>query len=349
MPFLACAYLYTNKGLRVPNRRFERFFISILIVVFAFFAIQTVLALEVKIFAVKGVLRYIVYATFGLMILQFDNLDIKSFFKAICLLFVFSLPLAFYQFTALGRYQGFFSHANHIAYVLVICLYFLVFHRPFGRKTNLLFTLAILLSLLLTKTSGAFLVVILMVVYNFFFSKKVSLKNKVISLVGIAALTPIFVFYSDKIVGQYNTLQYLNADFILPRVRNFRPGGYGSLVWRVIYWLKIYFNFIQEAWYNIFFGIGIDHLTKGYMPYKFMYTDPHNDFIKIGVEFGLAGLVLFLNLIRNLFFILFKNLNLILILIIPLWFDNAIVSFPFIIATLLLYVYEYKAVLSQQS
>ena len=92
LPLIACAYIYTNKGLIVPNRRFERLFFSMLLTVFAFFIIQTILELEIKIFAIKGVLRYVAYATFGLMILQFDNNDLKGFFKAVCWFFVLSLP-----------------------------------------------------------------------------------------------------------------------------------------------------------------------------------------------------------------------------------------------------------------
>jgi len=128
----------------------------------------------------------------------------------------------------------------------------------------------------------------------------------------------------------------------MDRVENYRPGGYGSLIWRAIYWMKILTEFFSESFYKIIFGIGVDSLTEGNMPYSFMEKDPHNDYLKVMVEFGVLGLLLFLGLFKRVYGIVNKNFNIIILLTIPMFFGNIIVNFPFNITFVLLIVYEYK-------
>jgi membrane-bound ClpP family serine protease len=109
-----------------------------------------------------------------------------------------------------------------------------------------------------------------------------------------------------------------------------------------VYWIKIHFAFIEEPWHRIVFGIGVDHLSQGNMPYDFTKKDPHNDFVKVLVEFGVAGLLLFLGFFRKIYQISSKNFNVLILIGIPMFFGNAIVNFPFNLAFILLITYEYK-------
>ena len=179
--------------------------------------------------------------------------------------------------------------------------------------------------------------------FNFFATKKIRLRKKLFIVFGpVLIFTPIALNFSDKILSQIDSLDYLKWEFIMRRVDEFKPGGYGSFIWRIVYWLKIYFSFIEESFSKIFFGVGIDALTKGNMPYKYMYTDPHNDFLKVLVEYGFFGLALLINFIKNIYFTLQKNMDFIIILFVPMFFDNAIVNFSFNLTLILLFAYDYK-------
>ncbi len=317
------------------------------VVVFILLIIQVIVNKELPFFSVKGAARYLVYSLFAVMIIEFDKKTIQQYFKYLTLLLLVSAPLALYQYKTIERYQGIFTHANHVAYVQVICLYFLMAYKPFSKPFRIFSIAVLMFTLLLTKTSGAFIILFLLAVYNFILTKKLSFNKKITIIGTLLLIFPLFIKYSDKLLSQIDTLQYLNKDFILPRVKDYRAGGYGSLVWRVIYWTKILFVFFEESLGTIFFGKGIDALTKGNMPYKFMTKDPHNDFIKVFFEFGAIGLLLFVNFLKNTFFMLKKNTELIIIFLIPLIFDNVIVNFSFILTLLLIFAYEFKNIYTE--
>ena len=121
-----------------------------------------------------------------------------------------------------------------------------------------------------------------------------------------------------------------------------RAGGFGSFVWRIIYWSKLMYTFFSESFLQITFGVGVDHLTKGYMPYEFMDKDPHNDFIKVLLEYGVLGILLFFRFFRKLYKILNKNFDIIILIAVPMFFGNAIVNYPFNLTLILILMYEYK-------
>jgi O-antigen ligase len=230
-----------------------------------------------------------------------------------------------------------------------MCVYFLIFYRPFKNKTvNFICISGLLLSLLLTRSTGGLLVLIALLGYNAVITKRVSFAKKVtffaVSLLAVIAA----IEFSDKIAYQVQSINYLTADFIMERVDNYvvdgvtRAGGYGSVVWRIIYWSKLLFTFFGENWLRITLGLGVDHLTKGYMPYYFMDKDPHNDFIKVLLEFGVLGLLMFLYFFKKVYNVLGKNFNIIILMIVPMFFGNAIVNFPFNITLILILMYEYK-------
>jgi O-antigen ligase len=342
IPAVSLTYIAVNKSYKIEINKFTKLYISLICFIILFFCIQIIINSELPIYSLKGVFRYISYVSFALFVIVLDKSVILNFFKYLTYILVAMSPLALYQLGALDRYQGIFNHANHLAYVQVICIYFLIRYKPFVKSWNFLLIGLLFFSLLLTKTSGAFIILFLIAVYNFFILKQLSFKKKFVIVGVLALITPVFLIYSEKLVSQIDTLEYLEWKFLLPRIKDFRPGGYGSFVWRILYWLKIYFAFINEAISNILFGVGIDALTKGNMPYIFMNKDPHNDFIKVLIEFGAVGLVLFINFLRNAFIMLKRNVNLMIILIVPLLFDNAIVNFSFITTLTLIFAYEYK-------
>jgi len=289
------------------------------------------------------VARYTSYIAFAFLAWECGNKKINFFFKCLITFFIITFPLGLYQYLTIGRSTVFFSHANHLAHILVFCIYFLLKNNLYTPKIRSIIFVVLLGSVFLTKTSGALLVLLILAAYNIIFSKQISIRKKVLIIFGPILLgTPIIMMFSDKIIEQLESLSYLEWSFIKERVEEFKPGGYGSFIWRIVYWIKIIFSFIQENIIKIIFGVGVDALTKGHMPYSYMYTDPHNDFLKILVEFGFAGLTLFLMFLRRIYLLTSKNIQLLIIVLVPMFFDNAIVNFSFNLLFILIVSYEFK-------
>lgn len=350
IPIFTGLYFISKREYKILNNSFNRLYLSLFLVILAFFFLQSILYLKLEWFSIKGVMRYLAYVVFAIYIFKLNIKVTEGYFKYISIILIALLPFTFFNIDQSGGYQGIFRHSNHLGYIIVIVIYFFVAHRPYNLFLTTIVLALLTVMLFLTKTTGAILILFLLVLYNFFISTRVKLKYKLLFLFGpFLLLIPLVVFFSEKIIEQIDSLEYLKWDFIMHRVNIFNPGGYGSFIWRIVYWLKIYLTFIDESLTTILFGLGIDSLTKGNMPYRFMYTDPHNDFLKIFVEFGAIGLTLFLSLLRNIFLILKKNINILIILFIPLMFDNAIVNFSFNLTMIILIAYEYKKIYSEGS
>ncbi|WP_250433643.1 O-antigen ligase family protein [Hanstruepera flava] len=277
--------------------------------------------------------------------------DIKYAFIIIILYFILTIPLGFHQFLGWegGRNQNIFDHSNHLAYVLSMSIYFLVFHNPFKNKViKIVCLIGLLLSLILTKSTGGLLVLLVLLGYNALNSKRISFLKKLTFVVLLLMAIILTVSFSDKIAYQLDSIGYISWEFLKERINTYtidgvnRAGGHGSFVWRIIYWSKLMATFFSEAFLKIVFGVGVDHLTKGNMPYSFMDKDPHNDFVKVLLEYGVLGFLLFLNFLKNIYKVMGKNLNIIILMAIPMFFGNAIVNFPFNITLILVLMYEFK-------
>jgi O-antigen ligase len=276
--------------------------------------------------------------------------NIKYFFVIITIYFILTIPLGFYQnLPEWGRYRNVLGHSNHLAYVLSMLIYFLVFHRPFkSKQVNNIFIIGLFVSLLLTKSTGGLLVLVALLIYNAIKSKRISFFKKTTFLLLCVIAILLAINFSEKIAYQLQSVDYLTWNFVFERVQNYtingvnRAGGHGSFVWRIIYWSKLLFTFFSESVVHLFFGLGVDHLTKGYMPYDFMDKDPHNDFIKVLIEYGILGLLLFFGFLRKIYKAVNKNFNIIILMVVPMFFGNAIVNYSFNIILILILMYELK-------
>lgn len=342
IPITTLFYLSYFRHSKMELNGVIKLYFGLVATVIVFFLLHSVLYLSFEVYSIKGIARYVSYFMFAIMLSHFSKGDIANSFKLLIVYFALCIPVAVYQFIELGRYQNIFSHANHLAYILVMCIYFLLFYKPFTSRWRYLFLALLFVSLILTKSSGAMLVLLSLWAFSLIKSKKISSVKKLILLLVFIGLIILVLNFSEKISSQIDTINYLNWDFLKERAESFKAGGYGSFIWRIVYWLEIMISFLAEPFYKIFFGLGVDSLTKGNMPYEFMYKDPHNDFLKILVEYGVLGLILFLGFIIRVYYLTDKNFYLVILIVIPLFFGNAIVNFPFNLAFLMIWIYEYK-------
>ena len=258
IPITTLFYLSYFRHSKMQLNGVIKLYFGLVATVTTFFILHSILSLSFEVYSVKGIARYVSYFMFAIMLSHFDNSDISNSFKVLIVYFALSLPIAGYQFLELGRYQNIFSHANHLAYVLVMCIYFLIFYKPFTHNWKYAFIALLFVSLILTKSSGAMLVLLGLWAFSLIKSKKISSAKKLILLLVFIALTIIILYSSEKISSQIDTIDYLNWDFLLERAEAFKAGGYGSFIWRIVYWLEIMIAFLTEPFFKIFFVIFIN-------------------------------------------------------------------------------------------
>jgi O-antigen ligase len=263
---------------------------------------------------------------------------ISLIFKAVILFFVFSLPLALFQINIIGRYQNIFAHANHFSYVLMICLYFVFRYKVFNYKIRPIIIFILLFSLILASSSGAILTVLVLILYHYISRNKRNFVKFLFTSIILFGIV-LAISFTDKISSQIESLQYIDFKFIYNKAQLYDPGGYGSFVWRLVYWMQILQSFLSNNSLVLLFGEGIDTLTKDNYLYSFMYTDPHNDYLKILVEFGFIGLSL-LFLFLNRIYRIFRRYDILIIFMVPLFFANIIVNWPFNIFIVLYLIFE---------
>jgi len=336
LPILIVYSLLLRKSISL--NRISKVYLYLCLLVLVFFGIHSVISGGIQLIFLKGLLRYFAYFSFALYASTLSKSVISLLFKTTILFFIFTLPLAIYQIKTLGRYQNIFSHANHFSYVLMICFYYVLKYKAFKPSIRPIIMFILIISLILASSSGAILTVLILLLYHYFSKAKRNFFKFAFSFL-VLIVVILGISFTEKISSQIESLQYLNLEFIYEKAKVYEPGGYGSLVWRLIYWMQILQSFLANNAFVLFFGEGIDTLTKSNYLYSFMYTDPHNDYLKVLVEFGILGLTLLFALLAKIYFI-FKKFDILIMLMVPLFFANIIVSWPFNIFILLYFIYE---------
>ena len=336
LPFLIVYSILLRRSISL--NKISKVYLYLCLFVLVFFGIHSVISGGIQLIFLKGLLRYFAYFSFALYVSTLSKSAISLLFKIIILFFVFTLPLAIYQIQISGRYQNIFTHANHFSYVLMICFYYVLKYKAFKPSIRPIIMFILFISLILAFSSGAILTVLLLLLYHYFSKMKRNFFKFAFSFLVLIGII-LAISFTEKISSQIVNLQYLNLDFIYEKAKAYEPGGYGSFVWRLIYWMQILQSFLDNNALVLFFGEGIDTLTKTNYLYSFMYTDPHNDYIKVLVEFGILGLTLLFALLARFYFI-FKKFDILIMLMVPLFFANIIVSWPFNIFILLYFIYE---------
>lgn len=344
-PILFLYSLWLNESLSI--NRITKLYLGIFLVVFIFLIIHIVVYQSIEFIFLKGLLRYASYASFALYLATLSRYSIRTLFKIILVFFVISFPLLFFQMLVYERYYHIFLHPNYFAYVLVICLMLFIKEKLFLNIRPII-CLILIASLIMTKASGAILTLLVFLLFHY----RAKLKSFYIRI-PIIAISLLFVIigfsFSPKIIEQINSLQYLDWTFIKDKALSAQPGGYGSFIWRVIYWTQILFAFFDNSTITILFGEGIDSLTKANRGmYSFLYTDPHNDFLKILVEYGILGFSLFILLLYRFYSFLGKRVDILLIIVIPFFFDNMLVNWSYNVVFLLYITYIYKTAIMKR-
>jgi O-antigen ligase len=315
---------------------------TFLLIGFSFITlIHFLVSFEITYFNIKGVMRYFSYFFCSILVVGFSANSIKTALNLIIRYIALTTPWGIYNAIGGDRYYNIFDHPNHFAYVIVLLLAYLVYDYKKIAHANFLISL-LFLNLILTKSSGGIITALTFLSIVVFIKFRVSFVKKT-TIVILLAITLVAIFsFSEKVNQQWHDLKLISLDYIIGRALDHQAGGQGSFLWRLTFWSEILIAFSKESFSSLFFGLGADSLNRGNFAYDFMFWDPHNDFIKILVEFGILGLLVFLTVIGMITKYSKMGSPIFVILFLPMFFGNIIVNFPYILTLVLVLMYFYK-------
>lgn len=282
--------------------------------------------------SLRGAARPLLYILLTMVIFKTPKHQLVQTIRFVTLSLMAALPLQGHLSLIEGvggiqRYQFIFEHPNHFAYFLLpILIYFLALEE--NQRMKILGLLVTLASLALAKSSGAFITTMIIIVLHYLKGTKALIYGILIGSICAAAIFTTGIF--DKILDQATSF---DPTAINSKISDQNFGGSGSLSWRFVYWGSIWKSFTLEPWYTFLFGLGYGSMTYGSYAYDFMYTDPHNDYLKVLAENGCIGLVALGYVIVKIFNLKTKERWLILTATtLPMFFGNILVNPAFISA-----------------
>lgn len=234
----------------------------------------------------------------GLILIK-TNKNLTTLIKYIIFSALIPLAVAFYQFVSYSgliegdqnRLFATFAHPNMLAFFIVFIITLATFIWLNIKKTRvelyiyLLLSLVLLLVLAGTYTRGAYLVLLL-----------------IILIIGLLKYRK-FLFVSLVFIS----LIYIVSLTLQARVNSiFQADPYGSISWRITLW-QDEISYIHEA-PIIGHGVGLASLViANHRDWTLGSPEPHNDFLRIALDTGLVGLILYVLLIISLLWQLIRN------------------------------------------
>jgi len=243
------------------------------------------------IFTFRGVIRYFSY--FAVFILAYySKVSFKQIFILYTLIVLMQSALVVFQFLFLGmsRPSGTFINSNHLSYFLVP--YFsilLIVYRKY-----LPAFLVFLLSAFLGGMGGLISLLLILLLFLLYYAQR---WQKLVAIL----MFPIFIAGAGFLMQ--NRIKELQDVFtISERLEEGQAGGGSSLVWRIVTWKLMYDELIEKD--GLYTGMGLEYasLVSPYFLESSIF-EPHNDYLRILLEFGLFGFFVFL---YALFYALFQ-------------------------------------------
>ena len=180
-----------------------------------------------------------------------------------------------------NRIFGTFAHPNMLAYFLILPVTLATFAAlNLGKKRiesygYSVVALVLIIALAFTYTRGAYVALALVFLI-------VGLVKFRAFLLAAASLAFAFYLVVPPITARVNSLI------------NFDP--YGSIGWRITLWTDSISYFREKPWSGNGLGTGPLVIAEN-RDFKLGATEPHNDYLKIGLENGAVGLLSYLAII----------------------------------------------------
>lgn len=227
-----------------------------------------------------------------------------------------------------GRFSSIFAHPNHLAYVvnlLIFCFIFL--YNKNYKQLLILFLLTIIL--FLTNSSGGILCLIGLILTRILLSNKKSLY--LLFFILCVALLFLFKDSIPAITTIFDKFNSIDTYELQKKIAMYQFGNDSSLVWRITYWSALIRELFADSLLVVIFGYGAGTMSSGNYLFYWMITDPHNDFVRIILEYGFFGFITFsfyLYLVIKTHKIGFYIIPL---LFLPMFVGNIVVNVPYIL------------------
>lgn len=233
-------------------------------------------------FSIRGVVRYFSY--FAVFILAYySKVSFRQIFMLYTLVVLLESMLAVFQFLFMGmeRPSGTFINSNHFSYFLVpyFAILLIVYRQYFFSFFVFLF------SAFLGGMGG---VISLLLVLFLFMLRYARRWQKILAIF-------VFPFFlaGAAFLMQNRIRELTDVTSITERLAENQAGGGSSLVWRVVTWKLMYDELVAKD--GLYTGMGLEFASLA-SPYflESSIREPHNDYIRILLEFGIFGLIMFL-------------------------------------------------------
>ncbi|RXG25997.1 O-antigen ligase like membrane protein [Leeuwenhoekiella marinoflava DSM 3653] len=287
---------------------------------------------------VSEILKQLSWIVLAIISLKMSGRENTLFFKIFLVSIVLCLPLVVLLPI---RFQAYFPHANHLAYYCLLPLvYFLLTTTGLTRRLWVAFLLIIVV---VTKSSGGLATFMMTILLFYIIDKKISLKL-ILQLGSSVALLLLVAHLSGALDAFIDKVTVVDFEKISKKADRYSFGSDGSLVWRMTYWLAIFREFSENSGtMQLFFGEGLKTLSHGNYIYSFMVNDPHNDYLRLLVERGIVGAIVYVCFLIKLCLVARQKYLFLLILFVPMFFGNVIVSFPYVFTFIFLISYFNKS------
>ena len=247
---------------------------------------------DYPLYSLRGLVRYLSY--FGIFFLSYySHTRAKSLYSCYTLVVVIQIAFCVFQKSYLGieRPYGTLINGNHVGYLLVPYFAFtLVCYRMYFRSV-----LIFIFSLYLSGIGGA---ISLIIIVAGFFTTQANFKAKLLALVILPLIAFSFVYaLQDRIEDQVEGFSIFEE-----RLESGKPGGDGgSLLWRVVTWNLMLKEATERG--GLIYGMGIDYASS-VSPYFLDASprEPHNDYVRILLEFGVFGIFFYILFLIYIFF-----------------------------------------------
>jgi O-antigen ligase len=233
-------------------------------------------------FTIRGVVRYFSY--FAVFILAYySKVTFKQIFILYTLVVFIQTVLAVFQFSFLGmpRPSGTFINSNHFSYFLVpyFSILLIVYRSYFPAF------LVFLLSAFLGGMGGVISLLFVLLLFLLHYAKR---WQKLVAIF----LFPFFIAGAG-ILMQNRIRELTDVTNISQRLAEGQAGGGSSLVWRIVTWKFMYDELVEKD--GLYTGMGLEYASL-VSPYflESSIREPHNDYLRVLLEFGLFGILLFL-------------------------------------------------------
>lgn len=240
------------------------------------------------------------------------------------------------MFSSGYRLYSLMPHANHLGYVCAVViltfsyLYIVDFYRKGWVWAYLLVALCMLFA---SKSSGALFVLIFG-----FGAIFLSMKFTVLRFLYVIAAALILSFMLQTPVGQ-QALEKVTAsdlELILEKADSHQFGNQGSsFAWRASYWIAMIRAQIDSGPYIVAFGQGASATSYAGQVFDFISKDPHSDVVKVLIEYGIIGLLIFFLLLVRASISAGTGLLSLVILFGPMLTGNSIISPPVVLPILI--------------